>query len=87
MVDDKDIYGVMSLLPKSAIYYFTKASTPRAMSEQAVMIFGQQMGLNGTSYPTVAEACTAALGAASSDDFIFIGGSNYVVADFLKTRV
>ena len=56
MVDDKDIYGVMSLLPKDAIYYFTKPSTKRALPEQSVMVFGQQFGPAGDSYPTVAEA-------------------------------
>ena len=87
MVDDKDIYGVMSLLPKDAIYYFTKANTPRAMSEQSLLVFGQQMGLAGNSYPSVGEAYSAATKAAGGGDFIFIGGSNYVVADFLKKGV
>lgn len=86
MVDDKDIYGVMNLLPKDAIYYFTKASTKRALSEQSVQVFGQQFGLQGESYPTVSEAFSAAMIAAGNDDFIFVGGSNYVVADFLKSR-
>ncbi len=87
MVDDKDIYGVMALLPKDAVYYFTKGSTKRALSEQSLKVFGQQFGLGGESYPTVAEAYEAALKAAGNDDLIFIGGSNYVVADFLKSRV
>ena len=87
MVDDKDIYGVMSMLPKHATYYFTKASTRRALPEQSVQVFGQQFGLNGDCYPTVAEAYLAAMRAAENNDFIFIGGSNYVVADFLKSRV
>ena len=87
IVDDKDIYGVMSLLPKNATYYFTKANTKRALPEQSVMVFGQQFGLTGESYPTVAEAYKAALIAAENNDFIFVGGSNYVVADFLKSRV
>lgn len=87
MVDDKDIYGVMSLLPKNAIYYFTKASTPRSMSEQSIQVFGQQMELAGMSYPSVTEAYAAAMSMAGNDDFIFVGGSNYVVADFLKSLV
>jgi hypothetical protein len=86
IVDDKDIYGIMNILPKDAIYYFTKPSTKRALSEQSVLIFGQQLGLAGNSYPTVAEAFSAAMIAAGTDDFIFVGGSNYVVSDFLKTR-
>lgn len=87
MVDDKDIYGVMNLLPKDATYYYTKGSTHRALPETSLKVFGDQFGLSGTCYPTVDEAYKAALLAASPNDFIFIGGSNYVVADFLKTRV
>ena len=84
MVDDKDIYGVMSLLPKNATYYFTKGKTDRSLSEQSIMVFGQQFGLQGNSYPSVKEAFSAAMIAAGSHDLIFVGGSNYVVADFLE---
>jgi len=84
MVDDKDIYGVMSLLPKNATYYFTKSKSTRSLSEQSIMVFGQQFGLEGNSYPSVKEAFSAAQIAASTNDLIFVGGSNYVVADFLK---
>lgn len=87
MVEDKDIYGVMSLLPKNAIYYFTKGSTKRAMSEQSLQVFGAQFELAGMCYPTVSEAIEDAMKNAQKDDFIFVGGSNYVVADFLKTRL
>ena len=86
MVDDKDIYGVMNLLPKDATYYFTKANTKRALPEQSVQVFGQQFGLQGECYPTVPEAFSAAMIAAEDEDFIFVGGRNYVVADFLKSR-
>ena len=87
MVEDKDIYGVMSLLPKNAIYYFTKGSTKRAMSERSLQVFGAQFELAGMCYPTVSEAIEDAMKNAQKDDFIFVGGSNYVVADFLKTRL
>ena len=87
MVDDKDIYGVMTLLPKDATYYYTKADNKRAMSEKSIKIFGEQLGLQGETYPTVKDAYTAALNAATKDDFIFVGGSSYVVGDFLKSRI
>ncbi len=87
MVEDKDVYTVMSLLPKDATYYFTKGSTKRAFPETSLKVFGEQFGLNGNCYPTVEEAYQAAIEGATSNDFIFVGGSNYVVADFLKTRI
>ena len=87
MVDDKDIYGVMSQLPKDATYYYTKAHTKRALPEGSVQVFGQQFGLQGEAYPTVEEAYSAAIKKAGNDDLIFVGGSNYIVSDFLKSRV
>ena len=83
MVDDKDITHIMQLLPKSAKFYFTRATTHRAIPEQAVANIGKENGLNGCCYPTVESAYKAALANATDDDFIFVGGSSYVVADLL----
>lgn len=85
MVSDKDVCTVMTMLPKNAIYYFTKASTHRAIPEEKIMQTGAALGLNGRCFPTVREAAEAAVSAASADDFIFIGGSTYVVADYMST--
>ena len=87
MVEDKDIYNVMSLLPKKATYFFTKGSTKRAFPETSLKVFGEQFGLKGEAYPTVQQAYDAALQGASGEDVIFIGGSTYIVADFLKSRI
>ena len=86
-VEDKDVDGMMMKLPKDAIYYFTKANNHRAISENVLKLLGQQLGLNGQSYPNVADAYQSALNAAQKDDFVFIGGSSYVVADFLKNCI
>ena len=83
MVNDKDISHVLELLPKDAIYYFTKANIFRAMNEVELQTLASNFGLEGNSYHTVQEATKAALEKAASDDFIFIGGSNFVVADAL----
>jgi dihydrofolate synthase/folylpolyglutamate synthase len=84
MVNDKDIDSVLELLPKHAIYYFTKANTPRALNEQSVRILAINHGLKGTCHPTVNEAYKTAIEQAEKDDFVFVGGSSYVVGDFLK---
>ncbi|MDD7317553.1 MAG: folylpolyglutamate synthase/dihydrofolate synthase family protein [Prevotella sp.] len=83
MVDDKDIDAVMSMLPQDAIYYWTQAETKRAVSSTAIMEKGRGYGLSGTHYPTVSSAYRAALADADATDFIFVGGSSYVVADLL----
>lgn len=85
IVDDKDIHGIMNLLPKDATYYYTKAESKRAFPETSLKAYGDQSGLTGKCYATVPEAVRAATDAAAPDDFIFIGGSTYAVADFLKS--
>lgn len=83
MVDDKDIDHVMDLLPKDAVYYFTRATTKRAIPEETTKNKGEAHGLHGTCYPTVEQAYEQARHDAAEGDFIFIGGSSYVVADLL----
>jgi len=87
MVEDKDVDGVMALLPKHATYFFTKAKSKRAFSEHVLLMMGQQLGLQGGAYSTVEEAYSAAMSLAGERDFVFIGGSSYVVAAFLKNCV
>ena len=81
MVNDKDVDSVLRLLPKDAVYYFTKASIPRAMSENLLELKATDLGLKGEKYPTVTEALIAAKQNAEPDDMIFIGGSTFVVAE------
>ncbi|MBB4035146.1 dihydrofolate synthase/folylpolyglutamate synthase [Dysgonomonas hofstadii] len=84
MVNDKDISNILTMLPKKAIYYFTKASIPRSRNERELEALARKQGLTGYSYPTVAEAVQAAKDWAAPNDFIFIGGSNFIVADALE---
>ena len=84
MVNDKDISGVLAMLPKEATYYFTKASVNRALSETEVQRLAGEAGLKGNTYSNVADAVQAAKEAADAEDFIFVGGSTFIVADLLK---
>lgn len=83
MVNDKDIKGVISLLPKNAIYYFTQASVKRAMPSNELKSLAQAYGLYGNAYDNIEQAYTTALHDANENDFIYIGGSSFVVADLL----
>lgn len=87
MVDDKDINTVMTMLPKDAVYYWAQAETKRAISHERVKAIGKSHGLTGNSYPTVIEAYRAALSDAAPADFVFVGGSSYVVADLLSENI
>ena len=83
MVDDKDIDAVMEMLPQHAVYYWTQANTHRAIPVASVAEKGKHHQLAGTLHHSVTEAYAHALKEADDDDFIFVGGSSYVVADFL----
>lgn len=83
MVDDKDINTVMQLLPKQAVYYFTQASSHRAIPAHKVQEIAKAHQLEGTTFSNVKDAYQQALSDAHPEDFIFVGGSSYLVADLL----
>ncbi len=83
MVDDKDVNSVMAMLPKDAVYYWTQASTKRAIAATKIGELGKKHGLKGQIFDNVGKAYHEAKHDADTDDFIFIGGSNYIVADLL----
>ena len=85
MVNDKDIEGVLGILPKDAEYYFTQASVQRALSAESLAIKAGKVGLKGVVITDVKEAYRKAQQNATKDDLIFVGGSTFVVADLLKT--
>ena len=86
MVNDKDIRGVLALLPRQAVYYFTQASVKRALPVEEFARLAMEAGLQGSCYPDVASAVRAAQKESLPEDFIFVGGSSYIVADLLTCR-
>ncbi|HJD10039.1 MAG TPA: bifunctional folylpolyglutamate synthase/dihydrofolate synthase [Candidatus Phocaeicola caecigallinarum] len=85
MVNDKDIRGVLALLPTDASYYFTQASVKRALPAEEVQKQASAFGLKGNAYPNVKIALKEALAQSGPQDLIFIGGSSFIVADLLAT--
>lgn len=83
MVNDKDISAVFSLMPKNAEFYFTKASVKRALNEQELAKIAYKFHLSGCTFPNVATAINQCIKDASPADFIFVGGSTFIVADLL----
>jgi dihydrofolate synthase/folylpolyglutamate synthase len=83
MVNDKEQEEVLALLPTHALYYFTKASIPRAAEPEVLLAKAVPFGLKGECYPTVHQALSVALANAGKNDLVFIGGSTFVVAEIL----
>ena len=86
MVNDKDVRGVLALLPREATYYFTQASVKRALPAGQLARLAAEAGLQGTCYPDVPSAVRAAQKESLPEDFIFVGGSSFIVADLLANR-
>ena len=85
MVNDKDISAVLAMMPTNAQYYFTQASIKRAMPAEELQAKAATYNLKGNHYPTVEIALQAAKSDSSEKDFIFVGGSCFIVADLLTS--
>ncbi len=83
MVKDKDINGILALLPKNASYYFCQPMLERALPIKDLQEMAAQNQLHGKTYQNVNAAYLAAKEMANSKDLIFIGGSTFVVAEVL----
>jgi len=81
MVRDKDITGMLRLLPQDAKYYFCEPDIPRALRAKELFKHAQQVGLLGQVIPNVMDAVKLAEKSAKGNDMIFIGGSTFVVAE------
>ena len=81
VVNDKDIDGILQLLPKEAEYYFCKADIPRGLSTDILFEKATNSGLKGKVYESVRNAYSSALANAQEGDLVFVGGSNFTVAE------
>ncbi|WP_366185000.1 folylpolyglutamate synthase/dihydrofolate synthase family protein [Flavobacterium ovatum] len=83
VVNDKNLEAILPLLPKNAKYYFSKPNNLRGLAVETLHQKATETGLNGHSYNSITEAYQAAKTAAKPDDFIYIGGSTFVVAEII----
>ncbi len=81
VVNDKDIEGILKLLPDYADYYFCKADIPRGLDAEILVEKARTAGLKGNVYPSVRNAYEAACLNAKENDLVFVGGSNFTVAE------
>lgn len=81
VVNDKDLDEVLPLFPSDAIYYFCKPNIPRGLDATILQEEARKNHLLGDTHPSVADAYNKALQTATMSDFIYIGGSTFVVAE------
>jgi len=83
VVNDKDLDDVLPLFPKNAKFYFCKPNIPRGLEASILAEKAASFGLNGKVFNSVTEAYADATEKAIESDFIYIGGSTFVVAEIL----
>lgn len=83
VVKDKDLNSIIDLLPKKATYYFCKPNIPRGLNANELKRVFNDYGLKGETYNSVNEAYKIALEKAEINDFVFVGGSTFVVAEII----
>lgn len=83
VVNDKDLTDILPLMPKKALYYFCRPNIPRGLDAVSLKEISTGYGLGGEVYNSVAVAYSAALNDSSENDFIYVGGSTFVVAEIL----
>ena len=81
LVKDKEADKVLSLLPKHASYYFTRAQIPRALPEEQLAAKANGIGLKGHHYPDVNTALKTAVGYAKKKDLVLVCGSVFLVGE------
>ncbi|HRG58416.1 MAG TPA: folylpolyglutamate synthase/dihydrofolate synthase family protein [Bacteroidia bacterium] len=81
MVNDKDVSKILSLLPKTALYYFCKANIPRGLDASELAVQALKYHLIGETYKSVKYAYQAAKRNAKNNDLVFVGGSTFTVAE------
>nr|WP_294777619.1 Mur ligase family protein [uncultured Flavobacterium sp.] len=83
VVNDKNLEEIMPLFPKNAKYYFCKPNIPRGLEAEVLKEKAESFELKGTIYDSVSNAYENATKNASPNDFVYIGGSTFVVSEIL----
>jgi dihydrofolate synthase/folylpolyglutamate synthase len=83
VVNDKDLDEILPLFPKEAIYYFCKPNIPRGLDASILKQKAAEFHLIGDVHNSVLESYAKAVQNTTKSDFIYIGGSTFVVAEIL----
>ncbi|MDI1318339.1 folylpolyglutamate synthase/dihydrofolate synthase family protein [Flavobacterium sp.] len=83
VVNDKNLDDILPLFPKNAIYYFCTPNISRGLDATLLKEKAAKWNLKGETYSSVSNAYQSAKENASANDYIYVGGSNFVVAEIL----
>ena len=81
---DKDLPGILPLMPRDAEYFFAAPDTPRALPAAVILSEAKALLPSTQACESVSDALLKARAAATPKSLIYVGGSAFVVADCLK---
>ncbi len=81
--NDKNVAEILPLFPKEAHYIFTQPKVDRALPCREILPVASAIGYKCEAVEDVRTALTHAKELAHQDDLIFVGGSNFVVAEVM----
>ena len=82
-VNDKDVSGILKMMPDKARYYFVRPSVERGLDHNALAAAASAAGKTGLTFGSVRDGYENALSQAKEGDIVFVGGSTFVVADLM----
>jgi dihydrofolate synthase/folylpolyglutamate synthase len=83
-VKDKNVEEILQLFPKDAKYYFCQANSPRSMASENLIQIAESIGISGHSILNINDALKKVREIAKKEDFIYVGGSTFVVAELVE---
>jgi dihydrofolate synthase / folylpolyglutamate synthase len=85
-VDDKDLSKIIPTLPMESSYSFVKPNIIRGMKSEKVREIFESYDIQGISFPDLKSAINQRFKSVSKNELIFVGGSNFIIADLLKLK-
>lgn len=86
-VNDKKIDDVMRILPEDAVFYFAKPAIHRGRHPEEYENLLKEAKINYKIFNSVQEAYLSAKQECMKNEMIFIGGSNFIVGEFLEKNL
>ncbi|WP_449400018.1 bifunctional folylpolyglutamate synthase/dihydrofolate synthase [Chryseobacterium wanjuense] len=86
-VNDKKIDEVMKILPENSEFYFAKPSIHRGRHPEDYENLLVEAKISYKIFDSVQEAYLSAKEQCTNEEMIFIGGSNFVVGEFLEKNL
>ncbi len=82
-VNDKNLDEIINILPSKAIYYIAKPDVVRGLKVEILKDLLIKKHLTVNCYKSVSQAFEAAKKQIKTNDFLYVGGSTFVVAEII----